>query len=582
MKKFRSIKFIYSVAVGLLISGLGSTTAQSRFLEKQPRVNKFKPEAVPGEFVIQLNSGDISTQFASTLRNDLSSYGIEIAENISSEFGLLKVRVSNQKLLKQAAQSVLVASHETDLQVLATGLLSSLAYVKIAEPNFIYRIQGFRNSSNLPNDPKFTSLWGLNNSGQKDTKAQEGVVDADIDAPEVWALEKGKKEIVVAIIDTGVDYNHPDLKENAWSMPGKPQVRGFNAINGKEDPMDDNGHGSHCAGTIGASGGNEIGVVGVAWNVSLMGVKFLTSSGSGTLADAIKAIDWATAQNVDIMSNSWGGGGFSQTLKDAISRANDKGILFVAASGNETNDNDASPSYPASYDLPNVISVAATDNRDSLASFSNWGQKSVHIMAPGVNILSTTPGNKYESFSGTSMATPHVSGALALLVSKEGRMDVTKVRERLMATSDKIKAYRKRIASAGRLNVDNLVRNVNPPGFVVIPGDAWKTPIAKTVATAHPYEAKASKEWTLNQPGAKFVRVHFKKFATEKGYDTLTISDADGNEVDKLSGNLGEKFWSVEVPGETAKLKFVSDSSVQEWGFEIDSYSWTDYTGAIP
>lgn len=571
---------------------LGSTAASNshaRFVENSKKTEAVDAEAVPSEFVVQLHSGDVSTQFFNTLKTDFSDFGVSVKENVSQDLGILRVRVENTRSLQNFAiqnlgvQRVRSSSLlDSDIRNMAIMALQSLPYVKFAEPNFIYRIQGSRDSLSAPNDPKFSSLWGLNNLGQKDTRSQEGVADADIDAPEVWQIEKGKKEIVVAIIDTGVDYTHPDLKANIWEMPGKPGVHGFNAINGKLDPMDDNDHGSHCAGTIGAEGDNNQGVVGVAWNVSLMGVKFLTSSGSGTLADAIKAIDWATAQNVDIMSNSWGGGGFSQALMDAISRANDKGILFVAAAGNESSDNDSSPAYPASYNLPNVISVAATDNRDVIASFSNWGFRSVHVMAPGVNILSTTTKNKYDSFSGTSMATPHVSGALALLLSKEGRLEPIKVRERLMNTSDKLKAYRKKIISAGRLNVDNLVRNVVPPGFVVIPGDAWKAPIAKKIATDHPYKSNEKKSWEISHPGATFLRVKFTRFDTEKGYDHLVIRDGQGNEVDKLSGNMGTDFWSFEIPGDSAKFEFTSDTSVQGWGFEIDSYSWTDFATGQP
>ena len=278
----------------------------------------------------------------------------------------------------------------------------------------------------IPNDPGSSDLWGMTSA--------EG-----ISAPRAWDLSTGSNSIVVAVIDTGVDYSHPDLAANMWHNPGEvpgngvdddlngyvDDVYGVNTITGAAqpgNPMDDHYHGTHVAGTIGAVGNNGIGVVGVSPHVKIMALKFLSASGSGSLAGAIKAIDYATMMrinygiNVRLSNNSWGGGGYSTPLEQAISRAKAAGIIFVAAAGNDGADSDASPMYPAGYDVDNIVAVAAINRDQNLASFSNYGATSVDIAAPGVSIYSTSPNSGYQSLSGTSMATPHVAGALALLL----------------------------------------------------------------------------------------------------------------------------------------------------------------------
>ena len=248
------------------------------------------------------------------------------------------------------------------------------------------------------------------------------------------------------MIDTGIDYNHEDLKANSWTNEaeanGKPgvdddnnglvdDVHGYDFANKDGDPLDGHGHGTHVSGTIGAIHDNGIGVAGVMADVTMVAVKFLSDAGSGTTADAVLAIDYATSLGVDVMSNSWGGGGRSEALFDAIKRANEKGIIFTAAAGNSSSDNDQSPHYPSNYEVDNVISVAAHTNGDGLASFSSYGRRTVHVAAPGHKILSTVANNSYDVYSGTSMATPHVSGVLGLLLSKEGNLTVAEVKERL-------------------------------------------------------------------------------------------------------------------------------------------------------
>lgn len=251
-------------------------------------------------------------------------------------------------------------------------------------------------ATKIPNDYDQQRLWGMQR----------------ISAPNAWNANT-KSTVIVAVIDSGVDYSHEDLADNMWvDENGK---HGHDYANNDDDPMDDNAHGTHCAGTIAAVGDNGIGVVGVNWEAKIMALKFLNAQGSGSLSNAIKCIDYAIDHDAKVLNNSWGGGGFSPELREAIERANDAGAIFVAAAGNDAGrDNDQDPSYPASYDNENIISVLAIDYEGELAWFSCFGAESVDIGAPGVDITSTIPNNDYEKFSGTSMATPHVSGACAL------------------------------------------------------------------------------------------------------------------------------------------------------------------------
>ncbi len=291
-------------------------------------------------------------------------------------------------------------------------------------------------------DPDLNKAWGL----------------GKIQAPEAWKIHSGSKDFIVADIDTGIDYNHEDLAFNVWRNPNpdKGDTAGFDFIHNDGLPFDDQNHGSHTAGTIGATGGNGVGVSGVIPRVSLMGLKFLSAEGSGTTADAIRAIDYAIAHNARVLSNSWGGKGDPENsaLGDAIVRAQAKGVLFIAAAGNDGTNNDTDPTYPAAFTYDNMITVAATDDKDGMAYFSNYGAKTAHLGAPGVNVYSTVPGNKYDgSYSGTSMACPHVAGAAALVWSAHPAWDYKKVKEVLMNSADPVASLKGKTQTGGRLNV---------------------------------------------------------------------------------------------------------------------------------
>lgn len=341
----------------------------------------------------------------------------------------------------------------------------ALPEVEYAEPNVEISLDHTSANKHLhADDPRFTDQWALANDGQKGGKA-----GADISAMQAWATTTGSEDVVVAVLDSGVDYNHEDLVNNIWQRPEQIQafrdeqagviddIHGYDAIDNSGDPFDQNGHGTHCAGIIGAEGGNNIGIAGVNWKVKIMALKFMNAGGFGTAKDAIEAINYAIDRkkagvNVRVISASWGSVLRSRALEDVIRKANDAGILFVAASGNSSVDTDRRPHFPASFNLPNVIGVAALDRNDQLAPFSNYGARSVQLAAPGKDILSTWLGNDYEEHSGTSMATPVVAGVAALVVAHQPDITVTELRALLIKSVDKLPNLQGKVASAGRIN----------------------------------------------------------------------------------------------------------------------------------
>jgi subtilisin family serine protease len=348
-----------------------------------------------------------------------------------------------------------------------------LPEVEYAEPNFEIELDEAEAPlvPVLPHDPQFNDQWALANSGQRGGKQ-----GADISATVAWATTTGSDKVVVAVLDSGVDYTHEDLIQNMWLRPADlapyqdnelgtiDDEHGFNAIDSAADPMDDNGHGTHCAGIIGAEGENNLGIAGVNWKVQIMPLKFMNSGGFGTTKDAIEAINYVIDRKkagvkVRIISASWGSTQRSRALEDVIRKAYENDILFVAAAGNATTNNDRNPHFPSSYNVPNVVSVAALDRHDELAQFSNYGVKSVAIAAPGVDILSTWLGNAYEEKSGTSMATPVVSGVAALILAEYPRLSVDDLKKKLLASTDPIVALKGKTVTGGRINAAKALQN---------------------------------------------------------------------------------------------------------------------------
>jgi large repetitive protein len=312
----------------------------------------------------------------------------------------------------------------------------------------------FDGNGNLVRNAPFTNLWALHNTGQllSGHPGTGGTSDADIDAPAAWDVTTGSPDVTVAVVDSGVDRSHPDLFANL--------VPGWDYAYDDADPTDYDGHGTHVAGIIGARGNNGVGITGVAWQTRLMPVQALDAEGSGTTSDIVDAYKFAKTNGAKIVNASFGGSGFSQYEYNAIRDA--PNVLFVAAAGNAapgsaaTND-DVTPEYPCGYNLPNVICVAATDNNDRLADFSNYGPTKVDIAAPGNNIYSTYKCDSYAYMSGTSMAAPEVSGAAALVLSKDPTLTPAAVRGLLTETADPLSVEDAGKIGGGRLNVANAV-----------------------------------------------------------------------------------------------------------------------------
>lgn len=414
----RLLLWLFAVILGTLFSSQGSQISKAQ----TNRSTSFGPQYTPvpryalDRVIVKFKGGQFRLQALSEVK---SQYGLQSIK----EFRNLNIYVF--KLPKDKTP------HE------AIAELRKRPDVEYAEPDYIYTIK-----ATIPNDPLWNNLWGL----------------AKIQAPLAWDITRGSQSVVVAVIDTGVDYNHPDLKDNMWKDPATGYY-GKNCITGASnpnDPMDDNGHGTHVAGTIGAVGNNGVGVVGVNWQVKIMALKAGDSSGI-SLSAAIDCINYAIQKGAHIINASWGDYAYSQTLRNAIASAKNAGILFVAAAGNEEYDNDLTPLYPASYDLENIISVAATDQNDLLASFSNYGRNSVHVGAPGVGILSTLPNNNYGNKSGTSMASPHVAGLAALLKAQNPSYTWRELKCRIMKGVDPLSSLNGKTITGGRINASKAL-----------------------------------------------------------------------------------------------------------------------------
>lgn len=515
-------------------------------------------DSVPGEYVVRLKPQVMELQSIQSLSQKLGAY---VKETIPSQ---------NIAVVKRAI-------FETTTSAVKT--LANNPLVDIVEPNYIYKI------NRTPNDPMFEQLWGLRNLGQKDSDGQVGSAGVDINVEKAWDIETGSSKVIVAVIDTGIDFNHPDLKDNLWvneaeanGLPGVDDdnngviddIHGYNAITGKGNASDDQGHGSHCAGTIGAKGDDGKGIVGVNWNVSLMSVKFLDRNGSGSLSDAIKAIDYATKMGAKVLSNSWGGGGFSQTLFDSVKRTEEAGAIFIAAAGNDGTNNDSSETYPANYNTKNMVAVAAIDNAGKKANFSNYGRNKVHLAAPGVNIYSST-GGKYDSYSGTSMATPHVSGVAALVWAHQPELNALELKQRLLSTITPISGLRGKVKTGGMVNAYNALTNKEPEADPNDPMN-WKM-VEVQYSSEHPYKRNTELIFEIKVDGAKEIALYFEKFDTEPRYDTVELYAGNGTRMETLSGNNDEMFSSI-IPGNKVRVVFKSDGSVERNGWDITKVAY--------
>lgn len=424
-----------------------------------------KARVVPGEIVVKYRADVATTTAISSLQ----------ALGMSEIFTTTVVPFLRCKL---------AAGREVEAVLRACRQQPEIEY---AEPN--YYLYALESPPRIPNDAFFGRQWSLHRDH-----------DHDIDAPEAWAITTGSDSVIVAIIDTGIDYRHPDLKDNIWINAGESGERanngidddgngyvddqyGWNFVLNENDPYDDHFHGTHVAGTVGAVGNNRTGIAGVCWRVKLMALKFIGSDGWGTTAAAAEAIRYAVNNGAKILSNSWGGDDASEALKDEIEYAHERGVLFIAAAGNDGLNNDHTPHYPSSYDVPNVVSVASSTWDDKLSSFSNYGRRSVDIAAPGSEIYSTQPISRFQTLSGTSMATPHVSGVCALVWAQYPDLQSHEVLARVLGSADHDSEFTFRMTSGGRLNAAQALSTA--------PLIAFATDMSYTLA-AGPYSISAT------------------------------------------------------------------------------------------
>lgn len=364
----------------------------------------------------------------------------------------------------------------------AIAELLSNVNIEFAEKNFLY------SATLTPDDTYYSLQWGLHNTGNAQSG---GIADADIDAPEAWEEFTGSDDITIAVIDTGIDFAHVDLEPNIWANAGETgggketdgvdndgngyidDWRGWDFVNDDNNPTDDYYsiyHGTHVSGIAGARGDDGAGIAGVCWYAKLMPLKLLDSGGNGSTSDAISAIDYAVSVGVQVINASWGGTGASSSLIQAIERAKASGILFLAAAGNFPQNINTSPFYPASYDIDNIISVLATTSSDTLASYSDYGSYAVDLGAPGgtdgsqykYNIYSDWPSQQYHYLHGTSMATPFVSGAAALVLGQRPTIDWWQAKTMILKSVDTLAALQGKARTGGRLNVYNLLTCTTP------------------------------------------------------------------------------------------------------------------------
>ena len=426
------------ICAGLLLVGL-TLSGRSQIIRRpshQSLSTEERPRSAPDKILVKYKKlGDVRTQ-ESIKASIESTFGIQETQ----KFTLIDVSVYRTFWDKE--------------QTLVE--LNANPFVEYAEPDY-YRYA----KTNLPNDARFFEQWGFHNTGQAN-----GTEDADIDAPEAWDLTTGSPDVVVAVIDSGVDYNHEDLKANMWRNPGEilgngidddgngyvDDYHGIDAIDNSGDPMDDDGHGTHASGSIAAVGNNGIGVTGVCWNCRIMALRFLSKDGGGSISNEVECIQYAVNHGVKIISCSFGEYDFSQSEKNAIDAARNSGVLFIFAVGNDGENNETKTHYPSGYDSENIIAVGVSDRFDRLVSWSDYGITTVDIAAPGDDILSTVLNNGYQVESGSSMATPHVTGLAALLKSYNQSLTWLDIKNLILNNGDKIPTAEGKLVTGSRIN----------------------------------------------------------------------------------------------------------------------------------
>jgi subtilisin family serine protease len=414
------------ILAGLLLGTVGEAAAET---SPSDPTSPSEQSFAPGELVVRYRPGASGAD-----RADLQT---ELGADVESASLVKGVEVLD--LPAGATVEDAVEAAESQPQVL------------YAEPNYTYT------STASPNDPMFGDMWSLGLSNSQG-------VNSGIGTPRVWSFMTGSPDVTVAVVDTGIDASHPDLAPNMWTNTGEvgangvdddknglvDDSRGWDYVSNDSDPNDENGHGTHVAGIIGAQGNNGVGVAGVSWDVNLMPLRVLDAAGSGWTNDVADAFAYAGRMGVKVVNASLAGPAFSQAVLDAIAAS--PNTLFVVAAGNSSANVGTTPSYPCNYPLPNVMCVAATGTSNQLSSYSNYGSAAVDLAAPGDQILSTWPGATYNLGSGTSSASPHVAGVAALLSGRHPEAGMAAVRTAILVGSEKLDSLAGRTVSGGRLS----------------------------------------------------------------------------------------------------------------------------------
>lgn len=494
-----------------------------------PSSGRAAADAVPGELIVKYRSGitadrRVAIESALPPLAHIQRFGFIGAEHI---------RVSG--ISAEEALARLMANRD----------------VEYAEPNYYLYAQV------IPNDPSFSQLWGLRNTGQGG-----GYAGADISATLAWDIFTGDPNFPIGVIDTGIDYTHPDLAANIWTNPGEipgngkdddgngyvDDVHGYDFVNHDGDPMDDGYHGTHVAGTIGAVGNNGIGVTGVNWQCKMVAIKFMNASGVGTEADAIAAIGYSIVVGCKLTNNSWGNMSGGQAMLDAINAAGAAGQLMVFAAGNNGWNIDAVPFYPPSYVTPNMITVTSTDGRDLRPTLTNYGATTVNLGAPGYNIYSCKPGGLYQSLNGTSMAAPHVTGTAALAMARSPLATSAQIRQLILWSTDPIASMNGVTSTGGRLNAYKVLHNV-----VVGVGDAPRATFGFRAMSRTPGPRRVTLELSLPKSGPVDVSlfdVHGRRVARlsqgtlPAGVHPLRWNGTDENGARVGSGIYFARAWT--------------------------------------
>lgn len=477
--------------------------------------------------------------------------------------------------------------------------------IRYSEPDYLASVNA------TPNDPLYQKglLWGLHNTGlplnpDPLTRQAGGVKDADLNGPEAWDIRREAPDVIVAVIDTGILYTHEDLTSNMWVNPGEiagdgidnddngivDDVHGFNAISGTGNPTDDSGHGTHVAGTIGAAGDNGLGVTGVAWKVQLMGCKALGGpKGEGSTADIIQCVDYALANNAHVINLSLGGGAFSHSAFDAYQRAQGKGVLVVAAAGNNGRNTDLNKFFPANYELDNIVSVGNHNYLDIRSASSNFGEHTVDLFAPGEDIHSTSFTGGYEELTGTSMAAPHVSGVLALLKAHFPNESYLTLRHRILGSTTLVSSYLGLAVTGGRLNLlaaleleqpsslPEITRSLSLGDHVYSIGDDVTLKVEIAGEGPFKYEWKKHDEFRKNGyilrsgQGASIKIVDVTP--TDAGIYTVAVSNAGGTVASQVSVQVRKPIPGVKEALGVEELEFFSTTTaawLPDWGVSHD------------